>query len=180
VTGPESYVFTYGSLVADAPSSYVTRLNGFRRCWGVAMDNGETVSGYKYYVDETGSRPDVYVAFLDIRPEQGASVNGACTLVEEDGLRGLDERERNYRRVEVTDAVADARGRVWAYVGSEAGRARLERGRDSGTAVVSRDYLDGVEAGFRALGPEEYAAFRDSSDLDGLPVRDLIRVDLPA
>jgi hypothetical protein len=46
--------------------------------------------------------------------------------------------------------------------------------------VISRDYLDQVIAGFRALGVNEYGAFRNSSQLDGLPVRDLVRIDLPA
>ena len=57
-------------------------------------------------------------------------------------LAELDERERNYDRHDVTELVdADLGGRVWAYVGSLAGRPRLARGRRRGTAVVARGYL---------------------------------------
>ena len=172
------FLFGYGSLVADAHGQ-PAELTGFTRCWGVAMDNSQTIRGYKYYVDESGARPDVYVAFLDIQPDSAASVNGTCAPVGPEGLARLDDRERNYSRVEVTDAIGEPPGRVWTYIGSTDGRRRLSRARESGRAVISREYLDRVEAAFRALGAEEYAAFRASSDLDGLPVRDLVRVDLP-
>ena len=69
---------------------------------------------------------------------------------------------------------------MWTYVGSAEGRARLRRGREEGRAVVSRDYLEKVHAGFRRLGEADYERFDASSDLDGLPVWDLERVDLPA
>jgi hypothetical protein len=168
-------VFGYGSLVSDAGT--VTQVMGFRRCWGVAMDNTETIPGYKYYLDEDGARPDVFVAFLDVQPDPTGSVNGCCTPVTPEDLRRLDDRERNYDRVEVTHAIEDSLGRTWTYVGSSAGRRRLSRGRKTSRAVISREYLDRVEAGFRALGPNEYAIFRASSDLDGLPIRDLVRIE---
>ena len=58
-----------------------------------------------------------------------------------------------------------APGRVWAYIGSPAGRARLRAGVADGTAVVARDYLDHIDAAFRALGDDQHAAFLASSDL---------------
>lgn len=179
MSGPRpEFVFGYGALVTDVGGT-AAELAGFRRFWGVAMDNSQTIPGYKYYVDEDGARPDLYVAYLDIEPDASASVNGACTEVEHDGLDALDDRERSYTRVEVTDAIEDPPGRVWAYAGSREGRGRLSRGLEIGRAVISREYLDRVEAGFRALGPDEYDAFRSSCASDGLPVRDLVRVDLP-
>jgi hypothetical protein len=137
------------------------------------MDNTQTIPGYKYYLDENGTRPEVFVAFLDVQPDSAGSVNGCCTPVTAEDLRRLDQRERNYDRIEVTDAIADPSGRTWMYVGSPSGRRRLSLGRQAGRAVLSREYLDRVEAGFRALGSDDYAIA-----LDGLPVRDLIRVDL--
>ena len=144
------------------------------------MDNSETVPGYKYYVDKDGNRPAVFVAFLDLQPDPEGHVNGACTQVQPEELRQLDERERNYLRTEVTDGLDAPLGRTWAYIGSEPGRGRLSHGNKSGRVVVSREYLDRVEAGFRALGPDEYMTFRNSTDLDGLPIRDLVRVDVRA
>jgi hypothetical protein len=158
--------------------SQVTHLVGFRRCWGVAMDNSETVPGYKYYVDGDGDRPAVFVAFLDLQPDEEGRVNGVCIPVRAEELRALDARERNYVRTEVTGSVDPRPGRTWAYLGSDPGRGRLSQGKTSRRAVVSREYLDHVEAGFRALGDDEYMTFRNSTDLDGLPVRDLVRVDV--
>ena len=170
------FVFGYGALV-DEYEGAVAELHGWQRLWGVAMDNTVTIPGYKLYRAPDGSRPAVCVAFLDIEQRAGAVVNGLCLPVTERRLAALDARERNYRRTEVTASIADPPGRVWAYSGREAGRARLRAGA---RAVIQADYLRAVEDGFRALGQLEYEAFLASSDLDGLPVWDLERVDLPA
>ncbi|ADB48594.1 gamma-glutamylcyclotransferase family protein [Conexibacter woesei] len=175
------WVFGYGSLAAEAHDGYVTALAGHRRRWGVAMDNARDLPGYKWYrLCASGERPRGVVAFLDVVAGRGA-VNGVCLPVDAGELRRLDARERNYERVEVTELVAEARGRVWAYVGSAAGRARLAAGLRDGRALVSREYLDDVEDGFRRLGDEQLAAYRASTDPPppGCAVVALERVDLP-
>ena len=171
------YVFGYGSLVV-APGGYVTELAGHQRHWGVAMDNTRDLPGYKYFLAPDDTRPAVFVAFLDVTPAAGEAVNGVCTLVDPGALAGLDARERNYERVEVTPLVAGARGRTWAYVGSEAGRERFARGRASASCVVAEDYLRVVREGFRALGEAEYHRAAPSLDPGELPVRPLRRVDV--
>jgi hypothetical protein len=166
------YVFGYGSLAGlrGRPA----RLEGHRRVWGVAMDNGATIAGYKYYRRRDGSRPDVFVAFLDIVEEPGAATAGLLIAVEDEAaLRALDARERNYDRIDVTAAVPDAPGTVWAYRGSPAGRERLTDGRRRGTAVVDLHYVGGVRAAFGLLGVEQ------DIDPDELPLLDLERIDLP-
>jgi len=170
------FVFGYGSLVADSRGT-VTQLRSHRRVWGVAMDNRRDLPGYKHYVLRSdGSRPTVHVAFLDLVEVAGGAVNGVLLPVDEPALRGLDRRERNYVRIDVTADVRGATGRVWAYVGSPDGRARLRAARDRGQAVISRDYLDDVRAGFAAHGADELAAFERSSDPGGLQLWDLLRV----
>ena len=157
----------------------VRRIAGVRRALGVAMDNALDLPGYKYYRDPAdGSRPAVFVAFLDIVEGDG-EVGGVCRPVATGGWRALDARERNYERLDVTEAVEDAPGRVWAYRGSAAGRERFARGVAEGRAVVARGYLEAVEAGFAALGGDELRAYRETTSLGGVPVRDLERVDLP-
>jgi cation transport regulator ChaC len=138
-------VFGYGSLPAEEPG-VACRLHDHALGWEVAMDNRDVVPGYKVYVDpSTGARPEVEVAYLSITPAPGASVDGVAFPVSEAQLAELDERERNYVREDVTDLVdAELGGRIWAYVGSLAGRLRLARGRRRGTAVVSRGYLEKV------------------------------------
>jgi hypothetical protein len=153
-------VFGYGSLAPDGGTP--ARLRGFRRAWNVAMDNRVTIPGYKYYVDEAGERPDVYVTFLDLVPGKG--VDGF--VLEVGDLDALDAREQNYDRVDVTASVdADVEGQVWTYLGSAAGRGRFETGREEGSAVVVREYLETV------IGVAAPPAM--------LPVIDLTRVDLP-
>lgn len=179
--GEREYVFGYGSLAATPDGGYVTELRGHRRRWGVAMDNRRDLPGYKWYRSAaTGERPAVYVAFLDVVPTAVDAVNGVCRPLLDGELAQLDDRERNYDRVEVTDRVAEARGRVWAYVGSSAGRARLDAGLRSATAALSRAYRDTVESGFRALGADELDAYHASTDPppDGCAELDLERVNL--
>jgi cation transport regulator ChaC len=143
------HVFGYGSLPAET-AGVPCWLHDHHRDWGVAMDNRRTVPGYKIYLDpDSGERPPVYVAYLSIRPEPGARVDGTAFAVDDAQLALLDRRERNYERRDVTDLLdADLGGRVWAYVGSAAGRRRFARGREDGTAVVSRGYLERVRAAF--------------------------------
>ena len=60
------FVFGYGSLAAlgdgVAPSrtpraeGFVCDLRGYRRQWGVAMDNSRDLPGYKHYTDAVGRR----------------------------------------------------------------------------------------------------------------------------
>jgi hypothetical protein len=171
------YVFGYGSLAADLAGGHVAELRGYRRFWGVAMDNRIDVCGYKHYrLRSDGSRPAVFVAFLDVVPEAGAVTRGVCVPLAAAQLPALDRRERNYDRVDVTDAVAPAPGTVWAYVGTAAGRRRLRRACEGGRAVVSRDYLERTRAAFAALGAVALAEFECTAGLDGMPVWELERL----
>jgi hypothetical protein len=181
--GLTDYVFGYGSLARDLLADVaVVRLQGHRRAFGVAADNSVEIAGYKRYrLAANGSYPDVFVAFLDIFEGEGTSIGGVMAPVDPGSLADLDRRERNYDRIDVTDAIdSPPDGRVWAYRGSRDGRARLEAGLAAGTAVVQRSYLEHVEDGFRGLGPDQHADFLATSDLDGLPLLELERVDIPA
>jgi len=171
-----TYVFGFGSLATR--DGVPCRLRGHRREWGVAMDNRRTIPGYKFYVDPvTGERPAVFVAFLDIRPDPEREVNGVVFPAGGDALAALDDRERSYERIDVSDLV-DLDGRVWAYRGRAAARERFAAGRRAGTAVVARLYLEQIRAGFAAYGALE--EFDRSTDPWGPPLRDLRRIDVPA
>ncbi len=175
------HVFGYASLVGDDDGrGTVACLPGYRRVWGVATDNLRAIPGYKMYLSRSdGSRPAVYVAFIDIEPNEASVVNGLVRPVPAAELELLDLRERNYDRVDVSGQLDGFDGRVWTYRGSAEGRGRLARGRAEGRAVVSRDYLAKVRSGFAALGEQHERAFAESSILDDLPVLDLERLDLP-
>lgn len=175
------FVFGYGSLVAELAGGHVARLRGRRRVWGVAMDNTRDLPGYKSYrLRSDGSRPAVFVAFVDIEHDPASDVTGVCVPVDRDELHLLDRRERNYERRDVTHAVAgDAPGRVWAYHGSADGRARLRDGLAAGRAVVSRAYFHAVLAGVAAIAPGEVAELERSPARTGLALLDLERIEIP-
>jgi gamma-glutamylcyclotransferase (GGCT)/AIG2-like uncharacterized protein YtfP len=188
------FVFAYGSLATGQrvaptrewdPRGFVADLIGYRRTWGVAMDNRRDLSGYKYYTDAGGRRPEVFVAFLDLwAAPDGAVVNGLCLPVDATRLAALDRRERNYDRIDVTDRLAVSAGapggaRVWTYVGSPAGRRRLRQARAAGAAVIDANYLRAVRNAFARLGEAERRACAASLDTRDLPVVPLRRHELP-
>jgi len=100
------YVFGYASLVElNGPGAVRGRLRGYRRHWGVAMNNWEGGDAVKHFLDpETGERPRIRVAYLDLHERPGSAVNGLALPVDAKRLSALDAREVNYRRVEVTEA----------------------------------------------------------------------------
>ena len=100
------YVFGYASLVAlEDADALPGRLRGFRRHWGVAMNNWEGGEDAKHWLDrETGERPHIRVAYLDICERPGSAVNGLALPVDATRLDALDAREINYARIEVSDA----------------------------------------------------------------------------
>jgi hypothetical protein len=174
------FVFGYGSLVAEHARGHIALLRGWRRTWGVAMDNTRDLPGYKSYrLLADGSRPPVFVAFIDISEDPACELTGVCVPVEPAQLHALDGRERNYDRIDVTDAVDGAPpGHVWAYHGSEAGRGRLREGLAAERAVVSREYLESVLAGVAAIAPHELEVIERSPGDAGLTVLDLERVEI--
>jgi gamma-glutamylcyclotransferase (GGCT)/AIG2-like uncharacterized protein YtfP len=181
------FVFGYGSLAAladgVAPSrtpraeGFVCDLRGYRRQWGVAMDNRRDLPGYKHYTDELGRRPEVFVCFLDIESDARGSVNGLCVPVDGRRLAALDRRERNYERVDVSASVEAGGARVWAYVGARASRMRMRWAMAAHRAVIDGRYLEMVADGFRALGEGEFERSAPSLAPGLLPVVSLTRHD---
>jgi hypothetical protein len=181
------FVFGYGSLAALADGvapartpraeGFVCELRGYRRQWGVAMDNRRDLPGYKHYTDELGRRPAVFVCFLDIEIDPRASVNGLCLPVDGARLAFLDERERNYDRVDVSGSVEAGGARVWTYVGRREARLRMRWAVAAHRAVIDAEYLEMVADGFRALGEGELERSAPSLAPGLLPVMALTRHD---
>jgi cation transport regulator ChaC len=176
------YVFGYGSLVElTAPlarggrlfPAVPGRLRGFRRRWGVAMNNGEASEAEKHFVDPaSGLKPSVAVAYLDLEEAPGQAVNGLAIPVDAARLRELDERERNYERVEVSAAFEPGLAQtVHVYRGSAAARARCAAA--DGEICVSRQYAERIEAAFRALGDGALAEYERSTEPLPFALRDL-------
>lgn len=154
-------------------------LRGYRRAWNVAMDNTQDLPGYKYYRDRSGSRPPIFVTFLNLVPASGHTVNGIIFRVDPHELPSLDRRERNYSRCEVTDHVTeDVDGRIWTYLGTADAERRFSTGMETGRAVIGREYIDGVRDGFRGAGEQALAEFEATTEPPQCPVLELERIDL--
>ncbi len=176
------YVFAYGSLTAETDTALpAASLAGFVRTWDVAMDNSVDIPGYKYYLDPvTGERPDVGVTFLNLTAQATTSCVGLLLPVTRQTLTQLDQRERNYGRVEVTDRISAAltiTTRVYVYLGTTEARRRYANAVAAGSAVVASPYRDEVERGFARAGLLD--AYLASTRPPECPVRELTRVDLP-
>ncbi len=176
----EDLLFAFGSLAATAGGRHA-RLHGLRRTWGVAMDNRRVIPGYKVWVDPaTGDRPPVHVVFLDLEEaDPGAAVSGVLLPVPAAALPGLDRRERNYLRQDVTDRADPCGARIWAYLGRPEARRRCAEARARGDAVVARSYAEAVRAAFAARGSAVLAAYEASTAAPGMPFADLERIEVP-
>jgi Gamma-glutamyl cyclotransferase, AIG2-like len=181
----EQHVFGYGSLssygVAAEQAQRTCRLLEHRRTWNVAMDNTLDLPGYKHYLSDDGAtRPAVFVTFLNVVSAPGTAVNGVLLPVDDERLRALDRRERNYERVDIAELLDEPpAGRVWCYVGSAAARERFEIGLARGTAIVDGRYRDAVREGFARLGADALAEFDASTGAPCCEVVPLRRIDLP-
>jgi cation transport regulator ChaC len=189
------FVFGYGSLAAEvrgAPLAVAT-LGDHGRRWNVAMNNRDTIPGYKWYVDPvSGERPGVFVTFLDVIAEAGTQCVGfLLPLTSPSELVALDRRERNYDRADVTSLISietsgvsgvsgvggadGAPDRVWTYLGTPSARQRYAEAAGRGEAVIQASYLEGVEAVFAARGL--LARYRASTRSPECPVLSLTRVN---
>ena len=129
------------------------------------MDNTRNLPGYKHYLDpETGERPAIYVAYLDLEPDPASTVRGVVFAADPPTLAALDQRERNYARSEVT-VEPSPEGRVWAYFGTAEARERFERGKSNSAVVIDRAYYESVKSGLIEPPP--------------VPIRTLTRIDAP-
>jgi Gamma-glutamyl cyclotransferase, AIG2-like len=185
------YLFAYGSLLGrgdgrggEGPRPEQLQpalLAGYRRTWNVAMDNSQSIPGYKQYLDPaTGEPAPGFVVFLNIVADDQRRVNGALMQVSASQLVALDQRERNYERTDVSAALVDAvPGTVWAYLGSSDALARFRAGQRTRTAMIDRAYLEAVRRGFATLGQDTAALFDALTDPPPCPVMALRRVAVP-
>jgi len=162
-------LFGYASL-AGADGARPAMLAGYRRVWDVAMDNSLDLPTYKHYLDPgTGKRPQVFVAFLNLRADSECTVNGALLEVDGARLEALDLRERNYKRVELPS--------MQVYSGTDEARRRFAIGAQAGNVVIAAEYHEAVTESFRRLGEQELATFEASTDPPPCPIVDLRRID---
>lgn len=188
------FVVGYGSLVdreqlrrflkreEQGPSEWrICQLPDYRRTWNIAMDNRQTIPGYRYYIDSSsGMRPAIYVAFLNVRPASGEQATGLLFGVSSNELTTIDQRERNYQRIDITALLAptmpDIEGRFWLYRGLPEAEQRFQTGMSTGSTVIARSYFKTVASAYAALGPAHADNYTATTDRPQVPLRDLIAV----
>jgi hypothetical protein len=172
------FLLAYGSLVADLPGEPLKRpVDGMARRWNVAMDNRVDLPSYKFFVDaNTGKRHEGHVAFLNLVDDEASTLNGLLFEVDDDAIEALDDRERNYERIDVTERVADPPGEVMAYVGTTEARARFDAALAAADIVASAEYSERVRAAFEVHS--ELPGYETSTGHPPFPFVNLARVDL--
>ena len=156
-------LFGYGSLFnALSASKTLNRpvgraefelasLPGFVRSWSVAIP---------VLVGEAPSQRELEALFLDIKPCQGAACNGVILEVSDSELRSMDEREKQYQRVEYeVETQSGLKETAFVYMG----KPRFQ----SNTGVILTRYLKMVESGAQSLGAEFWREFQRSTRRTG-------------
>jgi cation transport regulator ChaC len=183
----DMFVFAYASLTSlesargtlgrpvDPATAMPATLSGWRREWNVASDQDSHPE--RTIQDADGSRFDGAVAVMGIvRGDSSDHCNGIVLPVTTEDLAKLDRRERNYRRVDVTQAISfDGKPSgcvIFTYVPLAAATERMETAKASGRSIViRRDYVEQIEDGFKRIG--EMDIYHKTTPSHPFPVRDL-------
>jgi hypothetical protein len=144
------------------------------------MDNTVDLPRYKYYVDKrTGERPNIFVTFLNIIRSPGDKIGGVLFPVSQSDLALLDERERNYRRIDVSHKIdIEVPGAVWTYIGLAGSEKNFWQGLRKNAVVISREYYQRVYNGYNSWGKEALVDYLNTTDNPDIPLGDLKLVSL--
>jgi cation transport regulator ChaC len=177
-----TWVFGYGSLVspislgatidravdlADGGWSEAT-IGGWGRRWNYGVGHW-----YGVHRDPGGAELSVTIVALGLAAAADETTNGVVVRVDDEELARLDRRERDYDRVDVTEAVeapVPLDGRVVTYVPRPSAVERYESARDSGRAAIEQRYWDLVEGAFAALGTDRLDRYRRTTPAPDVPV----------
>ena len=172
------FIFGYGSLVKPSNKEFFVKLKGYRRTWNIAMDNSVTLPNYKYYINsKTGVREAIYVCFLNIEEDPKKEILGVLIPVDEQKLKKLDLRERNYKRVDITSYFMHLKKNeiVETYIGTKEAKERFLNGLYNQNVFASKNYYDQVCNSFAQIGEKPLAdylySFNDKPILKKLTIK---------
>jgi len=120
----KEFLFGYGSIInlisakktlgREIPHSEVTtaKLKNFTRIWGIAAD---------VMVDGHNQNKPIHAAFYDLQGKINSTVNGVIIEVNAKELDDLDDREKQYNRIDVTKNIVAQMDydKVYAYIGKK-------------------------------------------------------------
>ena len=169
---PESLGRTLGRVVTPGVDFLAADLTGWGRRWNYGV--GHVVGSWRrsdgIVID------DGVIVALGVVAAPGEAVNGIVARVSEVEIAALDQRERDYDRVDVTAAVTvhglspEPDARIVTYVPRPSAVERYEAARDQGRAGIRNTYWGLVDAAFAVWGADHLARYRSSTPLPDVPV----------
>lgn len=187
------WIFGYGSLVNPVSFGATVKrdmtlgvdvmpatLAGFGRRWNYGVGHLVGLGSEEPHATYT-------MVALGIVSAPVESATGVIGWVDTDRLADLDDREREYDRVDVTDAITIdmdhpvvhrsdlPTGPVETYVPRPVAIERYETARDEGVAAIEQRYWDLVAGAFAALGPDDHAHYYATTPTPDVPILHLRR-----
>jgi len=164
-------LFGYGSLFSirslertlgrHYEGPYVTcAVRGWRRTWDIAMPNSRF-----YWETESGKTYPRSIIYLNVHRDPGRLLNGVLFVVDPRDLANFDQRESIYDRVEISSELERVRvesGPAYVYAGRP--EYLVENVQSPEIAAVRATYVEILEDGLRAHGPQFRAEYEASSD----------------
>jgi hypothetical protein len=172
---PEGFtgIVGYGSLISlpsmeqslghkyEGPSHEV-HVKGYERVWRCVRPwRSGPKKVFAHILRGTERVPILGAAELDLFPNKKSRINGVLYLLTDEELLRFDERERGYRRVDVTDEIEEFRfrgGKVYVYVGLPSSPSASSA--DKGIYILIKGFLDLVTNACDSRG----MAFREEFD----------------
>jgi hypothetical protein len=160
---PKGYagIIAYGSLISPPSKEeslghkyerpiHEVHLTGYERVWTCVRpwnDPQAVAGGAKkfdaYILRGTERVPILGAVELNLHPKKKGRINGVLYLMAVEGLLRFDERERGYRRVDVTDEIEEFHfrgGKVYVYEGLPGSPPGSSP--DKGTYILIKEYLE--------------------------------------
>lgn len=168
LVNPVSFGVTLGRPFTAGRDFHYAVLSGWGRRWNY---------GVGHVTGRVGSR-DVRIVALGLVAAPGETANGVIGWVEDHEIERLDNREREYDRVDVTYAIdvsLTLEAPVETYVPRPEAVARYERHRADGTAAIEQRYWDLVSGAFAAFGAEARRRYFDTTPAPDVPILEIER-----
>jgi len=169
---PESLGRTLGRQVTPGVDFLAAELTGWGRRWNYGV--GHVVGTWRH-ADGTLIDDGVIVA-LGVVAAPHETINGIVARVSGVEIAALDQRERDYDRVDVTASVTvrteafEPEARIVTYVPRPSAIERYETARDDGRAGIRSTYWGLVDAAFAVWGADQLERYRSTTPPPDVPV----------
>jgi cation transport regulator ChaC len=169
---PESLGRTLGRQVTPGVDFLSAELTGWGRRWNYGVGH---VAGTWRRSDGALIDDGVIVA-LGVVAAPDEAINGIVARVSGLEIAALDQRERDYDRVDVTASVTvrleglEPDARIVTYVPRPSAIERYEAARDVGRAGIRSTYWGLVDAAFAVWGADQLERYRSSTPPPDVPV----------